>query len=98
MTCEGHESETLGEISPGMTCVICTSSRIMHIICTGQQLCIKPTGFLVYVFEEAMLIAFYTQLINLFTTVSFDILNVVMYTLAIKCENNYRQCLICHPI
>ena len=25
-------------------------------------------------------------------------LNEVVYTLAIKCENNYPQCLICHPV
>ena len=27
--------------------IICTSSRSVHVIGTGQQLCIKPTGFLV---------------------------------------------------
>ena len=51
--CRWYESETSGKISPGMSGsmhVIHMSSRSVYVICTGQQLCIKPTGFLVIVY------------------------------------------------
>ena len=52
MTCRQHESEISGKISlADDIChphVIHKSSGSMHIVCRGwQQLCIKPTGFLV---------------------------------------------------
>ena len=47
ISCGWHESEI--SLVDDICCpdVICTSSGSVHVIRTGQQLCIKPTGFLV---------------------------------------------------